>query len=53
MLMRNLAPLIFQVDTTDVTSTEATSDATPDEVVPRHIIKEAVSPLKSTVVTVR
>ncbi|KAK7005205.1 E3 ubiquitin-protein ligase MGRN1 [Biomphalaria glabrata] len=41
------------VDTTDVTSTEATSDATPDEVVPRHIVKEAVSPLKSTVVTVR
>lgn len=42
------------VDTTDVTSTEATSDATPDEVVPRPIIKEIVpSPLKSTVVTVR
>ncbi|CAL1530612.1 unnamed protein product [Lymnaea stagnalis] len=41
-------------DTTDVTSTEATSDATPDEVVPRPIVKELVpSPLKSTIVTVR
>ncbi|KAH9505229.1 hypothetical protein Btru_059020 [Bulinus truncatus] len=41
------------VDTTDVTSTEATSDATPDEVVPRPIKKDVISPLKSTVVTVR
>ncbi|CAG5132039.1 unnamed protein product [Candidula unifasciata] len=43
------------VDTTDVTSTEANSDATPDEIVPRHIVKDVVAPtpLKSTVVTVR
>ncbi|XP_005112498.1 E3 ubiquitin-protein ligase MGRN1 isoform X2 [Aplysia californica] len=40
--------------TTDVTSTEANSDATPDEVAPRPVVKDsAPSPLKSTVVTVR
>ncbi|GFN87244.1 E3 ubiquitin-protein ligase mgrn1 [Plakobranchus ocellatus] len=42
------------LDTTDVTSTDAVSDATPEESVPRsEFIERSRSPPKATVVTVR